>query len=95
MLSNPPSLQSWAPAEIVVGGKTPKKTTMKEKGAKRPPHGEKVPKNEKNIAKRHPYEEKVAKRPPIKPKNFFPRGRATAYSCPLPLRAPMLAIAWL
>ena len=56
---------------------------------------EKTPKNEKNVAKRPPYEEKVTKRPPnIAKKIFFPRRRTTAYFAP-PLRAPMIAIAWL
>ena len=69
-----PSLQSWAPAEIFVGGGA---------SPKRSPHHEvksskKAPKNEKNVANRPPYEEKVAKRPPIEPQNFF------SFSCGRP-----------
>ena len=51
-----PSLQSWAPAEIFVGGGKPKKGSHHE--VKRPPHGKKAPKNEKKIAKRPPYMKK-------------------------------------
>ena len=42
------------------GGANPKKDHG-EKSAERPPHGEKCPHNEKNVAKRAPYGEKVAK----------------------------------
>ena len=58
-----PSLQSWAPAEIFVGGgegTSPKKGPHHEVKS-----SEKAPKNKKNVAKRPPYEEKVAKKPPI------------------------------
>ena len=56
-----PSLQSWAPAEIFVGGgASPKKGPHYEVKSSK-----KAPQNEKNVAKRPPYEEKVAKRPPI------------------------------
>ena len=49
--------RSWAPAEIFVGGASPKKApSMEKKVSKRPP---------KMRKKRPPYEEKVAKRPPI------------------------------
>ena len=55
--------------------------------------GEKAPKNEKNVVKRHPYKEKVAKSPQYSQKKIcfiIEGGGATAYTL-----ADAHAIAWL
>ena len=67
-----PSLQSWAPAEIFLGGGQAQKGPHHEvKSSKRPPHGETAPQNEKNVAKWPHMKKKYQKGPQYSEKPFF------------------------
>ena len=56
--------------------------------------GEKAPKNEKNVAKRHLYKEKVAKSPQYSQKTFvlLSRGGDGLYSCGRPCNRMALIV---